>query len=100
MFDFIFRKDGGFNGNIFKHTQSILKKHNSPLSVDLFEYPEQLALYLYEIMSPLTNPKKSPKCLNCSNNTKFLGWTRGFTDFCSIKCCNSSELMKEKKNSN
>lgn len=97
MFDFIFRKDGGFNGNIFKHTQSILKKHNSSLSADLFESPEKLALYLYEIMSPLTNPKKSPKCLNCNNDTKFLGWEHGFSEFCSKTCCSSSRIMLERR---
>lgn len=97
MYSFIFRSDGAFNGNIFKHTKNILKKHNSKLNMELFSSPESLALYLYEIMSPITNIKKSPKCLECENHTKFLGYMRGFSKFCSTRCSSQNGELKQQR---
>lgn len=97
MYSFIFRADGGFNGNIFKHSKSILKKHNSKLDKELFSSPENLALYLYEIMSPITNIKKSKKCLECENNTKFLGYMKGFRKFCSKECSSQNKELKQQR---
>ena len=97
MYSFIFRADGAFNGNIFKHTKSVLKKHSSKLDLELFSTPESLALHLYEIMSPITNIKKSPKCLECENNTKFLGYLKGFSRFCSQKCSSKNEALKQQR---
>lgn len=36
------------------------------------------------------------KCLNCGNNTTFINYSLGYHKFCSIKCVENNEKIKEK----
>lgn len=37
-----------------------------------------------------------PKCLNCGKNCRYNGISKGYSNYCSIKCSNSHQLKKEK----
>ena len=40
--------------------------------------------------------EREGKCLNCDNDTKFINYTLGYHKFCSLKCVENNENIKEK----
>lgn len=54
-------------------------------------FPEKLYHFINKIQSAVT-------CLNCGIKTpKFFGIKNGYSDFCSSKCSNGSEIVQNKK---
>ena len=72
-------------------------KYNDELSSflkDLYNDSISLSESLYRFIN---NIKEKPKCKYCHNNyVKFLSLTRGYRDYCSIKCMSNSKDVKNK----
>jgi len=89
------------NKSGYKSTEKWLSKNNTDLhtkiinhskinNIDSIPFKEKIYLYCINLTSP-------PKCLNCSNKTKFVGTLKkGYNEFCSEDCFNSSKYNKER----
>jgi hypothetical protein len=87
------------NKSGFKTKKEWLIKNNPDLykKIETFSIKHNNVSFIEKVFLYINNIKSIPKCPSCNNNTKFKGTLkRGYSEFCSIKCLNSSQKHKEK----
>jgi virulence-associated protein VapD len=87
-----FTKKGVFSTLIFKKNVEYVK-----LLKEKTSFLDENASYVERIYVYLNNITEKVKCLNCSNVTKYVGFTQGYREFCSSKCSNNSQKTIDKK---
>ena len=81
---------------------------DNPQKIKYIKYNDELSSFLKNLYNDsislseslyrfINNIKEKPKCKYCHNNyVKFLSLTRGYRDYCSIKCMSNSKEVKNK----
>jgi hypothetical protein len=68
----------------------LVKNINNLVKIDSNNYSEKVYLYLHDLFS-------IPVCKNCEyNKTSFDTFTKGYHNYCSVKCSSNSKEKKEK----
>ena len=97
----IFKTQNRINSQILKHKEKYFIKYNLEHVFlqykEKFENLEILTSFIYEnYLQPIPKVKTSNACLECNNKTTFCSFSKGYNDFCSIKCSQQSKLTQEK----
>lgn len=75
----------------FPEEHQKIKTHSDSIGLNGVKFSEEIYHYLNSISSPI-------KCSTCSiKTTKFEGLLRGYRRYCSSKCSNGSDEVKERK---
>lgn len=97
----IFKTQNRINSQLLKDKEKYFIKHNLENVYlkykEKFENLEVLTSFIYEnYLQPIPKVKTSNACLECNNKTAFCSFSKGYNDFCSIKCSQQSKLTQEK----
>ena len=80
-------------------TEHYIKKHYNEFYKYLMEnYPPDIP-FNEKIYWFYNDIKEYPKCKHCGARVNFKGLSKGYYDFCSVKCSNNSQQTKDKKKS-
>ena len=80
-----------------KLKESYIKKHRPDVYNFLLEnYPNDISFSekLYWFFNDIN---EYPICKKCGNRVNYRGFTHGYYDYCSLKCSNSDNVVKNKK---
>jgi uncharacterized protein YnzC (UPF0291/DUF896 family) len=83
-----------FMSNRIKITESSITKHY-PEIVDNIKYINFVDDFNQRVYCYLKNIDHHPTCKNCPSEVKFDTFSKGFHDFCSVKCSSNSDIKKE-----
>lgn len=89
------------NKSGWKTKESTLKKNNPELYQIIITYADNHGLtnlsFKEKIWHFINESTEIKHCLNCNETVKFKGnLTKGYSDFCSLKCANDSGLLKNR----
>jgi hypothetical protein len=77
-----------------KVTESSISKYY-PEIVDSIKYINFVDDFNQRVYCYLKTIGQHPTCKNCSSEVKFDTFSKGFHDFCSVKCSSNSDIKKE-----
>jgi len=77
-----------------KVTESSISKYY-PEIVDSIKYINFVDDFNQKVYCYLKTIDQRPTCKNCSSEVKFDTFSKGYHDFCSIKCSSNSDIKKE-----
>jgi hypothetical protein len=83
-----------FMSNRIKITESSITKHY-PEIVDNIKHINFVDDFNQRVYCYLKNIDHHPTCKNCPSEVKFDTFSKGFHNFCSVKCSSNSDIKKE-----